>query len=102
MGVFLGGSAVANAPLEQVRSALDTLAARGPVRDLDEGLGTLSVSDTAFAELNGNATVVYPDGFVEWDEASKCLSESLRQPTLSFHIHDGDLWMFVVYQGPVR
>jgi hypothetical protein len=99
MGLFIGGSAVPKVTVARVREALGRLAARGPVRDLDEGLGDLSVDGTAFAEVNGNTTAVYPDGFVEWDEVSKYLSTTLQQPVISFHIHDGDLWMFVAYSG---
>ncbi|MEY4918663.1 MAG: hypothetical protein RL616_2576, partial [Verrucomicrobiota bacterium] len=41
--------------------------------------------------------LLYPDGFLEWDELSKHLSLELQCPVFSFHIHDGDLWMFVFF-----
>jgi hypothetical protein len=99
MGRFIGGSAIPGAAADQVRTALEGLAAPGSARNLDEDLGTLSIEATAFAELNGNTTVVYHDGYVEWDEASKYRSKSLERPAISFHLHDGDLWMFVAYSA---
>ena len=46
----------------------------------------------------GPITVMYPDGFIGWEEASKYLSETLGVPVISLHIHDGDLWMYVLYR----
>jgi hypothetical protein len=42
-------------------------------------------------------TVVYPGDFLEWDDASRHLSEFLSRPVFSFHIHDGDMWMFTFF-----
>lgn len=42
-------------------------------------------------------TILYPSDFLGWDDASEFLSTRLRRPTFSFHIHDGDLWMFHLY-----
>ena len=46
----------------------------------------------------GPITVMYPDGFFGWDEAASHLSKSLGVPVISLHIHDGDLWMYVLYR----
>jgi hypothetical protein len=46
---------------------------------------------------SGPVTVLYPDNFLGWDEASSFLSVSLGAPVLSLHIHDGDLWMYVLF-----
>lgn len=46
---------------------------------------------------NGPVTVVYPHDFFGWDEASSFLSASLGSSVLSLHIHDGDLWMYVLF-----
>jgi hypothetical protein len=46
---------------------------------------------------NGPVTVLYPDDFFGWDEASNFLSVSLGVPVLSLHIHDGDLWMYILF-----
>ena len=42
---------------------------------------------------------MYPGDFFGWDKASKRLSRSLGVPVISLHIHDGDLWMYVLYRG---
>ncbi|MBS1566311.1 MAG: hypothetical protein JST39_18150, partial [Bacteroidetes bacterium] len=39
---------------------------------------------------NGNCTVLYPDPFLGWDDASGYLSQELKAPVFSLHIHDGD------------
>ncbi len=46
---------------------------------------------------NSRCSVLYPWGFLEWDEASRYLSLQLGVPVFSFHIHDEDLWMFVLF-----
>ena len=43
--------------------------------------------------------MLYPWSFLEWDEASRHLSSSLHAPVFSFHIHDEDLWMFVLFDN---
>ena len=48
-------------------------------------------------ESEGGVTLVYPNHFTEWDEVSAKLSVDLKKPVFSFHIHDGDLWMFVLF-----
>src|SRR5689334_18386216 len=45
-----------------------------------------------------NVSVLYPDHFLEWDDASSYLSSELHVPVFSLHIHDGDLWMFVLFR----
>ena len=46
---------------------------------------------------NSRCTVLYPWGFLDWDDASRYLSQHLGVPVFSFHIHDEDLWMFVLF-----
>jgi len=43
--------------------------------------------------------VMYPDHFLEWDDASRFLSTSLQKTVFSFHIHDGDLWMYLLFKN---
>ena len=40
---------------------------------------------------------MYPGNFFDWDDASLFLSLELRMPVFSFHIHDGDLWMYSLF-----
>lgn len=48
-------------------------------------------------EANGNTTVFNSYSFMEWDESSAFISKDLNAPVFSFHIHDGDLWMYILY-----
>lgn len=50
-------------------------------------------------EANGNTTVFYPDGYIEWDDSSEFISKELNASVFSFHIHDGDLWMYLLYNN---
>jgi hypothetical protein len=42
-------------------------------------------------------TVAYPGEFLGWNKASEYLSRRLHAPVFSFHIHDGDLWMYTLF-----
>lgn len=42
--------------------------------------------------------VLYPGNFFDWDSTSQFLSQRLKKPVFSFHIHDGDLWMYSLYE----
>ena len=46
---------------------------------------------------DARCSVLYPWDFFEWDEASRYLSSHLKVPVFSFHIHDEDLWMFLLF-----
>jgi hypothetical protein len=48
-------------------------------------------------EENGNVSVFYPNGYIEWDNSSAFISKELNAAVFSFHIHDSDLWMYVLY-----
>lgn len=62
-------------------------------------------SDESFEGLvvtggDGEPVVVsYPHDFYNWDEASEHLSLALNTTVFSLHIHDGDLWMYVLFEG---
>jgi hypothetical protein len=47
----------------------------------------------------GGVTVLYPGNFFDWDSAAEHLSKRLGMPVFSFHIHDGDLWMYILYEN---
>jgi hypothetical protein len=97
MGLFLAISGVIGAENEAVASALRSFV------DTRKGFlnrSARSTEDTntlVLLGVNSNCSVLYPWGFLDWDEASKYLSEQLRVPVFSFHIHDEDLWMFVLF-----
>ena len=50
-------------------------------------------------EQNGNVSIFYPNGYLEWDDSSAFISKELNATVFSFHIHDGDFWMYVLYQN---
>jgi len=48
-------------------------------------------------EANGNTTIFNPYAYLEWDKSSEFISRDLNAPVFSFHIHDGDLWMYTFF-----
>lgn len=49
-------------------------------------------------EDNGSTTVMYPDGFLEWDSASKHLSIELDASVFALHKHEEALWLYILYE----
>jgi hypothetical protein len=99
MGLFLAITGVANVESAAVEAALHEFAgARGgsmeqaTTNDADDRL-VIAKSEA------GNVTVVYPSDFMGWDDAARFLSETLGAVTISLHIHDEDLWMYVLVDG---
>src|ERR1035437_1557147 len=97
MGLFLAMSCVVGRQSTAIVESLSAFVA--------ERKGSLELSGTGvdereaarLLECPAGVTFVYPDGFIEWDGASSQLSRDLKTPVFSFHIHDGDLWMFVLF-----
>lgn len=56
-------------------------------------------ADCLVQELDGNTTIVYPDYFTGYDDCSAIISKALNCVVFSCHIHDGDLWMYVLYSN---
>jgi hypothetical protein len=97
MGLFLALSGVIGAEATDVKNALSDFA-QSQNGGLELAEGTTDDPNIGVISRNGpNTTVVYPYEFFEWDDASKFLSEKLRKPVFSLHIHDEDLWMFVLF-----
>jgi hypothetical protein len=97
MGLFLSMSGVLGAKKPQVVELLDKYATAkngqfSPIQTPDDTSDSLVIS-----ESEGNTTVIYPSMFIELDEVSAYLSQSLHVPVFSLHIHDGDLWMYVLF-----
>ncbi len=97
MGLFLAMSSVVGAQTAEVEACVrDYVADRQG--SLERVSGDLPEAQGArLFESVGGVTFVYPDAFTEWDDVSAKLSADLKKPTFSFHIHDGDLWMFVLF-----
>lgn len=98
MGLFLAMSGIANATEARIEDALREYAQshRGKLTECpatEETWEFLILSE----RQPGRVTVVYPGAFMDWDDAAAHLSRSLNVPVFSFHIHDDDLWMYVLF-----
>jgi hypothetical protein len=97
MGLFLAFNSIAGKSAAEVTGSL--------TRFLQQSGGSLSLSSNVAAtedgcsilEANGNTTILFPDSFMQWDDAAAFISEDLQAPVFSFHIHDSDLWMYILY-----
>ncbi len=99
MGLFLALSGVVGAGPEEVKSSLSGFAqSHGGEFEFAEGIAD-DPNIGVITRDGSNTTVVYPDGFCEWNEASKYLSRTLKKTVFSLHIHDDDLWMFVLFHN---
>lgn len=99
MGLFLSMSGVVGGNEDSVVDALRTFAEdnAGSLKEAElttEDDGCLVVSAGI-----GGVTVLYPAEFFDWDSAAQYLSKRLRKAVFSFHIHDGDLWMYILYEN---
>ena len=102
MGLFLAMSAIVGVDEE---TALQALQGYARTRGGSLTAAELSLEDDGCLVVSagvGGTTLLYPGNFLEWDDASADLSKRLQKPVFSFHIHDGDLWMYSLYeQGAV-
>ncbi len=97
MGFFLSLSGVINCDAARVETSI-----RKYTEKLNGGFEKANIGidhpNIAIIGQNGpNTTLVYPDSFAEWDDASAFLSQELSTAVFSFHIHDEDLWMFQLF-----
>ena len=97
MGLFLAMSGMANSNRAAVEDALRAYATERGGR-LEAVGQSADLSDALLiAESGDRVTVMYPDDFAAWDDASQYLSKALGTAVFSFHIHDEDLWMYVLF-----
>ena len=90
-------SGIVGAKKEAIESALRSFvnARKG---SFDRAIRSTEEPNTlVLLEDGSRCSVLYPWAFLEWDEVSRYLSSQLSAPVFSFHIHDGDLWMFVLF-----
>ncbi len=97
MGMFLSLTGVIGKNQNEVTGSLAKYAKSvgGGLRE--ETLSTDDNNCCVIKEANGNTTIFYPYGYLEWDKSSEFISRDLNAPVFSFHIHDGDLWMYVLF-----
>lgn len=97
MGTFLAMSGLQGPAEADVHVALAAYA-REKGMSFERSAGTTEDRNILALRSDGSKhTILYPSDFMEWDDASAALSGTLHTPTLSMHIHDGDLWMYVLY-----
>ncbi|MBK7443272.1 MAG: hypothetical protein WBP43_05985 [Chitinophagales bacterium] len=97
MGMFLSLSSVIGKTQNEVCASLTNYAKSVNGGLQQENLTTDNDNCCVIEEGNNNVTVFYPNGYLEWDNSSKFISKELKTSVFSFHIHDGDLWMYVLY-----
>lgn len=97
MGLFMSMSGVIGKTKEDVEKCLKEFAKNNGGDLLKENLDNENPKFCVINEKNGNATVFYPSGFNEFGDVSKYISEKLNCPVFFFHIHDGDLWLYFLY-----
>jgi hypothetical protein len=97
MGLFLSLSGIVGSSSKEVQDALKAYAQeKSGGFEITEG--TTDNPDIGVITRDApNTSIFYPAGFMNWDEASQYLSQSLSKPVFSFHIHDGDFWMYVLF-----
>jgi hypothetical protein len=97
---FIALTGIAGPTAAQVESALREYAASadGEMQPCDwtgEPDDVLVIAETQ----PGRVTVSYPAEFVDWDDATAFLSKKLQATAFSFHIHEGELWMYGLFAG---
>lgn len=97
MGLFLAMSGVIGAPRAAVESELASFAEMRGGSFRPNARTTDDPNTLVLVENASRCSVLYPWGFLGWDEAAQHLSSRLNKPVFSFHIHDEDLWMFVLF-----
>jgi hypothetical protein len=97
MGMFLSISGVIGKGESEVAKSLANYAkSKGGGLEKDM-LSMENDNCCVIAESNGNTTIFNPNAYLEWDNSSEFISRDLFAPVFSFHIHDGDLWMYILY-----
>ncbi|MEP7141536.1 MAG: hypothetical protein ABI707_01640 [Ferruginibacter sp.] len=100
MGNFLALSGVVGKTQQEVLTSLTNYArsVNGGVQQ-EQNINSDNDNCCIISEANGNTSVFYPDGYLEWDDSSEFISKELNATVFSFHIHDSDLWMYLLYNN---
>lgn len=100
MGNFIAISGIVGKKQQEVLASLTNYArsVNGGVQQ-EQNINSDDENCCIIEEANGNTTVFYPDGYIEWDDSSAFISKELNATVFSFHIHDGDLWMYLLYNN---
>lgn len=97
MGTFLAISAVVGRDVDSCVACLQQLANDndGQMKLAPPGCDEFDVARVVGSERG--TTILYPEDFFRWDWAAEQLSANLDALVFSFHIHDGDLWMYLLF-----
>ena len=94
MGQFISMTGAVGSNCDSVRDGITDFLRSGKSK------GRTSKKDRGtIVESVGGVTVLYPESFMCWDECTEHLSSYLAAPAFSFHIHDGDLWMYILFSN---
>lgn len=95
--MFLSLSGVVGKTKNEVESSLAKYTASVGGIFQKENLTRRDLDCCVIGEAGGNTTIVYPSNYFEWDNSSAFISKDLNAPVFSLHIHDGDLWMYILF-----
>jgi hypothetical protein len=98
MGLFLSMSGVIGAKAPEV---VDLLRQYAETKNGALSEAAISFSDQNFltmVESSGGATILFPNYFSDSYSVSETLSRALEGPVFQLDIHDGDLWMYALYE----
>jgi hypothetical protein len=97
MGTFLSLTSVVGKTQTEVANSLRNYALSVGGGLEKEDLPVEHDNCCVLKEANGNTSIFYPHGYLEWDASAAFISRELGAPVFSFHIHDGDLWMYLLF-----
>jgi len=102
MGLFIALSGVIGADLTEVAAALSDLVANQDGIFRAEDRSPEDDDTLVLAGSSGNTSMLFPHNDFSWEDTSRALSQALKKAVFSFHIHDGDLWMYTLYQNGTK
>jgi hypothetical protein len=99
MGLFLAAAGIAGVAQAEVVASLGRYSAAN-ANDMRPDPGASTEDSDVLVVYEGSparVSVFYPKDVMDWDDISRHLSEDLKAPVFSFHIHDEDLWMYLFF-----
>jgi hypothetical protein len=97
MGLFLGMSGVLGVSGPRATELFAQYAGQRGWTFEPTGAAQESGQSVAIADGPGGATILYGQDFMEWTETSQHLSRLTGGAVLSLHVHDGDFWMYMLF-----
>lgn len=91
MGLFLQTAIIPDCKEEEIRKAVEKLAARS-MSDIDP-------AQCQYKESEAGCAVLFNDDCCGYEELAKKLSAALPHPVLLLYIYDGDFWGYFLYEN---